>query len=194
MATYSANPTISSSRPLQSSEKCAAASGIAGVAVKDFGVGPGRQTRVSLTNVTLPVTRTSSSNSSGSRKIATLPLGGIFLKGGSARITYTTSGTPTPGGTTVFAVGTAAAAADATLSSTEANVVASTGSTMTAGAGTLNGVTATSVVGVNGQSSAVDIYVNFATSGDMVADCTITLNGWVVFNWEHTGDNTVTVV
>jgi hypothetical protein len=190
MASYTTNPTISSSRPPQASEKVAAASGISGLTVKDY-ANAGRQTRVSLSNVTITTTYTSSSNSSGSVKIATLPLGGIFLKGGSARVTYTTSGTPTPGGTTVFAVGTAAAAADATLTSTEANVVASTGSTMTAGAGTLSGVTATSVVGVNGQSSAVDIYLNFATSGDMGAARTITLNGWVVFNWEHTGDNTI---
>lgn len=191
MATYSANPTIGSSRPPQAAEKAAAASGISGLTVKDY-TSAGRQTRVQLSNVTITTTYTSSSNSSGSVKIATLPTGGIFLKGGSARITYTTSGTPTPGGTTVFAVGTAAAAADATLTSTEANVVASTGSTMTSGAGTLNGVTATSVVGVNGQSSAVDIYVNFATSGDMGAARTITLNGWVIFNWEHTGDNSLT--
>ena len=190
MASYTTNPTISSSRPPQASEKVAAASGISGLTVKDY-ANAGRQTRVSLSNVTITTTYTSSSNSSGSVKIATLPLGGIFLKGGSARVTYTTSGTPTPGGTTVFAVGTAAAAADATLTSTEANVVASTGSTMTAGAGTLSSVTATSVVGVNGQSSAVDIYLNFATSGDMGAARTITLNGWVVFNWEHTGDNTI---
>lgn len=191
MAIYSANPTIGSSRPQQAAEKAAAASGISGLTVKDYN-SAGRQTRVLLSNVTITTTYTSSSNSSGSVKIATLPTGGIFLKGGSARVTYTTSGTPTPGGTTVFAVGTAAAAADATLTSTEANVVASTGSTMTSGAGTLNGVTATSVVGVNGQSSAVDIYVNFATSGDMGASRTITLNGWVIFNWEHTGDNSLT--
>lgn len=191
MAIYSANPTIGSSRPQQAAEKAAAASGISGLTVKDY-TSAGRQTRVLLSNVTITTTYTSSSNSSGSVKIATLPTGGIFLKGGSARVTYTTSGTPTPGGTTVFAVGTAAAAADATLTSTEANVVASTGSTMTSGAGTLNGVTATSVVGVNGQSSAVDIYVNFATSGDMGASRTITLNGWVIFNWEHTGDNSLT--
>lgn len=190
MAIYSANPTIGSSRPQQAAEKAAAASGISGLTVKDY-TSAGRQTRVLLSNVTITTTYTSSSNSSGSVKIATLPTGGIFLKGGSARVTYTTSGTPTPGGTTVFAVGTAAAAADATLTSTEANVVASTGSTMTSGAGTLNGVTATSVVGVNGQSSAVDIYVNFATSGDMGASRTITLNGWVIFNWEHTGDNSL---
>lgn len=191
MAIYSANPTIGSSRPQQAAEKAAAASGISGLTVKDY-TSAGRQTRVLLSNVTITTTYTSSSNSSGSVKIATLPTGGIFLKGGSARVTYTTSGTPTPGGTTVFAVGTAAAAADATLTSTEANVVASTGSTMTAGAGTLSGVTATSVVGVNGQSSAVDIYLNFATSGDMGAARTITLNGWVIFNWEHTGDNSLT--
>lgn len=191
MAIYSANPTIGSSRPQQAAEKAAAASGISGLTVKDY-TSAGRQTRVLLSNVTITTTYTSSSNSSGSVKIATLPTGGIFLKGGSARVTYTTSGTPTPGGTTVFAVGTAAAAADATLTSTEANVVASTGSTMTSGAGTLNGVTATSVVGVNGQSSAVDIYLNFATSGDMGASRTITLNGWVIFNWEHTGDNSLT--
>jgi len=190
MATFTQKPSINSSRPPYAAEAAIVPAATTNVTAKDYS-SAGRQTRINLSGATITTTYTSSSNSSGSIKLLTLPTGGIFLKGGSCRVTYTTSGTPTPGGTTVFAVGTAAAAADATLSSTEANVVASTGSTMTSGAGTLNGVTATSVAGINGQSSAVELYLNFATSGDMGASRTITLNGWVVVNWEHTGDNSL---
>ncbi len=80
-----------------------------------------------------------------------------------------------------------------TLIGTEADVVASTAATLTAGAGTLKGKTAAAqmAAGVfDGTSTAVDLHLNFAVpAADSTGDDTLTVNGTIVLTWINHGDN-----
>ncbi len=88
----------------------------------------------------------------------------------------------------VSAVGSATAAADATLTSTEADIVASTSTTLTAGAATFQAAS-TSIVTLNGTASAAKLYLNFATNdAGSGGNDAIAATGTVAITWRLIGD------
>jgi hypothetical protein len=91
----------------------------------------------------------------------------------------------------VMSVGTVKAAADAALTSTEANIIASTGTTIASNTGTFVGTPISTYISpLNGSTTAINLFINAATSDDTTASGNITLNGSVTVTWIALGDNT----
>lgn len=157
---------------------------VSGLSAKEYGFGPVRQTVFRFVNV--PFTFTDNgTNGSGSLKIADLPKGVCNVLAAAGRIGVTW-GTVTDAGL-VGAVGTAAAAADGTLTSTEANIVPSTASAASAGSATFTAKATASGI-FDGTSTATGIYVNFASANDPTTNNSMTLNGYLVVTWVQNGD------
>jgi len=172
-------------------DEVGSAPAVAGLVVKtEAGPGPVRQTQFTLTSVPVTVTRTGATNASGSVQLYDLPQGLINVLGVCGSLAVTGFGTGSVA--IVYSVGSVAAAADATLTSTEADVHASTASSaLTSGAGTLTykgGSIAVSGNGIlDGTSTAKDLYLNFASGNDIVAGGTAYLTGTLVVTWMNYG-------
>lgn len=163
---------------------------VAGLTVKECGVGALRQTWLTFSSVPITVTRTGAANASAGQKVYTLPAGMVQVLGvaGSLAVTGFGSGSVT----IAYGIGSAVAAADATLTSTEQDIANSaTSSALTSGAGTLtykqacSAITGTGVM--DGTSAAKDVYVNFATANDIVAGGTAYLTGTIVLTYVNCG-------
>lgn len=90
----------------------------------------------------------------------------------------------------VTSVGTVATAtSDATLTSTEANVIPSTTATLTAGAGTARGES-TAILVADGTSTALDLFLNFAVpDGGISATDSLLVTGTIVVDYLLGTDN-----
>lgn len=114
-----------------------------------------------LSSVALSLTDATTNGAQGSIQLADMPEGIVRILGASASVTLAIgSGLATA---VLFSVGTTAAASDnATLTSTEANIIPSTSCTISASAATFSGkVTATEgAIVVDGSGTAMDIYLN----------------------------------
>ena len=126
----------------------------------------------------------------GSLKIVDLPQGLAVILGGSSNLTITAAAGITATASVVASVGTAvAASSDATLSGTEANIIPSTAATLTGSAGAFRGES-TGVATVDGTTTAVPIYLNFAIpDAGVSANSTITVSGTLTLCWTVIGDN-----
>jgi hypothetical protein len=133
---------------------------------------------------TLVLTDAGAAGTHGSRKILDFPLGvlkiysvktDVHIVSNAAGLTATAA--------VVAALGTAAVSTDnATLSGTEADIVASTAATLTGSAGDFDNVSNGETW--DGRSTAKDCYLNFAApDGDSTADDTLTLSGTVTIVW-----------
>lgn len=129
----------------------------------------------------------------GSSKLFDFPQGSIVIQGATANLAVTKSSagvTATFNGD--FALGTAAADNNATLTTTEANIIPSTATpAAVAGATTAKG-RSTAAVTLDGTTTAVDAYINFLVD-DADHDVTTTpanliLNGTVTILWANMGD------
>lgn len=152
-----------------------------------------RQTRLTLTNAVLPVADNGAAGGNASVKLYTFPPGAVFIPGATASVSIVGGAGLTATAAVVAGVGTAAAAADnGTLTLTEADVVASTGSTLADSAGIFYGKsTATEMAaGIwDGTTSQVEIYLNFAVpDAGITAPTTITVTGTIMLSWTNLGD------
>lgn len=145
---------------------------------------------LTLTNAPVALVDATTNGASGSLKVLTLPAGAVTLLGGTTNLTIARVGTNLQATAAVVgAVGTAAAGADATLTGTEANIVGSTVSTLTAGAGVTKGLPAVPSV-VDGTQTAAAIYLNFAVpDAGSAGNDTLTVNGTITFQYVLNGDN-----
>jgi len=162
-------------------------------AIEIGGSGIARQTKLVLTNVPITFTRTSSSIATGSIQIYDFPKGCLCYKGGTAKIAF--AGLTASAANAVASVGTTAATtANATLTTTEADLIDSTAAALVSGVGTFlgsAGSTASKVANLDGSGTAKDVYLNLATADDITSTRTGTVSGWVILNWETCGDNTI---
>lgn len=144
-----------------------------------------------FTNRSVTITDNTTSGAHGNLKIVDLPEGNVVIVGATTNLTIARVGTNiTATAAVVAAVGTVAAAnTDATLTSTEANIVPSTVATLTAGAGVVKGVS-TSGSTINGTTTRVPVFLNFAmpdaSSGGNDA---LTVNGTITLVYTLIGDN-----
>jgi hypothetical protein len=178
------SPNFVRSRP-DDADEVGVANTAVGVRAEEFGEGPIRITRLTLTNV--PITHTDNgATGSGGVKIYDFPEGVITLLGGVADLDFELE--TLTDSNFVYAVGTATAGADGTLTSTEANIVASTAAALTSGAGTGKGE-GTTLSAVNGADTALDAFLNIASSTDpsTANDCVV--NGVIQFAWICVGTN-----
>ena len=159
---------------------------VATVSAAHYSIGNGL-IRTVLTLTAVPITITDNgSNGSGGIKIYDFPACHF------AAITTQANCTVAYGSVTdanvIASIGSVVAAADGTLTSTEANFVPSTAAATTSGAGTFNGES-TAVLTLNGTSTAVDMYLNLATSTDPSTNNSATVSGTITLIWANCGDN-----
>lgn len=152
---------------------------------------------VQTVTITVPAATTVSmvdattNGSHGSKKVFTFPAGNIQVLGATTDLAIARVGTNlTATSAVVGALGTVVTAnTDATLTSTEANIVPSTVATLTAGVGAFDGQSTSSVT-LDGTATPVDVYMNFATpdAGSNGND-SLTVSGQIVISFLVLGDN-----
>lgn len=149
-----------------------------------------QKTTLRFVNATITVGNTSGA-SFGSKKIYDFPKGRILLLGGRANLEFDWSGQDIAAtGSGDASLGTTATA-DATLSSTDVDLMASTALTdpFVGGVGALAG-NFVNPTNFDGTGTAKDMHLNVIIDDADVADAasdTITLNGTVEFSWINLG-------
>jgi hypothetical protein len=157
--------------------------------VTDSDTSPGlNKTILTLTNVSVTTTDATTAGAYGGLEIYDFPLGVLSLLGATTNLTLARVGTGlTATAAIVSAIGTATAGADATLTNTEADIIASTACTFTAGASTFKGIS-TAPVQWDGSGTAKKAFLNFAVvdAGSGGNDA-ILVNGTISLIWGNLG-------
>lgn len=151
------------------------------------------KTVITLSGLEVAMTDATTAGSHGSVKVYDFPECNMFFLGGTCDLTIVAGGEGiTDTAAVVGAVGTTAVGVDnATLTGTEADLIPSTASTLTAGAGVTKGKTLTAgAIVFDGTSTAKDAYLNFAVpDAGSTADDTLTVSGTITLVWSNLGDN-----
>lgn len=168
-----------------------AASITAGETVSDTETGLNK-TVLTFTNVSVATTDATTNGAYGTLEIYNFPAGLIFNAAGSANLTIARVGTTiTTTAAVVAAVGTVAATAGDTLTSTEADILPSYAATLSAGAGVVKSLsTATESTFKDGTTTAKKAYLNFAMpDAGSTGNGALTVNGTITLLWMNGGDN-----
>ena len=159
-------------------------SAIQGVGLPQVAVLP-----ISALNVVM--TDATTAGSHGAQKIFTFPEGNVMVLGAVTDLTIARVGTGlTTTSAVVSSLGSVTVGTDnATLTSTEADIVPSTASTLAAGAGVTKGASTTAAV-LNGTTTPAAVFLNFATpdAGSTATDA-LTVNGTITISYLVLGDN-----
>ena len=182
-------------RKLNLLRDAATSSAVAGVAnagaVVDGSVGTIRTT-LKLSNQVITMTDATTAGCHGSIKLYDFPACNLLFLGATCDLTVTAgTGGIADNAAVVAAIGTAAVStADATLTTTEADLIPSTAATLTAGAGAAKGKTLTAgVVVFDGTSTAKDAYLNFAVpDAGSTGNDTLIVSGTITLVWSNLGD------
>ncbi len=167
-----------------------AGSGAAGVTVTE-NVGAINRSTIPLSSVSVTMTDATTSGCHGSYQAYTFPAGLILVLGVVTDLTLLAgAGGIADGAALVASVGSATVGTNnATLTTTEADMVPSTACTLSSGAGTFKGES-TAVCFIDGTGTAGKVYVNLAVpDADSSASDTITVSGSIVVSWVALGDN-----
>ncbi len=164
----------------------------AGVALVENGNGAFHKTVFTLTSVSITVTDSGGVNGGqGGIKIYDFPEG-VIVRGGCVAngTTLAGAGGIADGGAVVLALGTTTAAADnSTLTTTEADFIASYAGTLVAGAGDFEKYGEPSVTSLDGHTTAVDLFLNMAVpDADISANDTLAVSGTITCTWWNNGD------
>jgi hypothetical protein len=166
----------------------------AGTGVSAVEYGNGAMHKTVLTVAALPITVTDTGGAGGgqgSQKVYDFPEGPIQLIGSSYNLTTARSSTGIAAtAALVGSLGSVAADnANATLTSTEADMIASTAGPLTAGAGSLKSHGSLVATAFDGHTTALDAILNLAVpDANISATDTITLNGTITLTWANLGD------
>ena len=148
-------------------------------------------TTLTVDGLSVTMTDAGAAGSHGTASLFTFPAGNIVILGAITDLALV-AGAGGIGDTAavVASVGSAAVGTDnATLTSTEANIVPSTAATLSSGAGTAKGES-TAPVTLDGTSSAAVARLNLAVpDGDSSASDTLAVTGTVKITWINLGDN-----
>ena len=168
-----------------------AASATAGVTIKEYGDGLLHKTVFTLTAVSVDMTDATTAGCHGKIQLYDFPDGLVDVLGATTNVTLLAgAGGIADTAAVVAGLGTGAVATDngTLVGSGEADIVASTAATLTAGAGAFKGKT-TVVVVLDGTGTAKDMYLNMAmVDAESSASDTLTLNGTVTLVWVSAGD------
>ncbi len=149
------------------------------------------QTVLTITDLAITMTDATTAGCHGSQKIYDFPAGLIAVLGVVSDL-QVAAGAGGIGDTAavVGSIGSAAVGTDnATLTSTEADLMPSTAATLTAGAGNCDGQS-TAMAILDGTATAADAYLNLAVpDAGSSANDTLTVNGTVTITWANLGDN-----
>lgn len=143
---------------------------------------------ITLVNQSVAITDAGASGAGGGLKVYSFPRGNIKLDNFTTNLTISRVSTAiTATAAVVAALGTVTAAADATLTSTEADIIPSTTATLTAGAGVVKARAAASVY-VDGTTTAKDVYLNFAIpDAGSTGNDSLLVNGTITLQWNNGG-------
>jgi hypothetical protein len=150
------------------------------------------KTEFALNGALVAMVDAGASGSAGSLKIFDLPEGMTLFLGGSTNLVVSRLGTNiTTTAAVVGSLGTVAAAADATLTGTEADYIPSAAATLTAGAGTLKGKSLTAgIVVFDGATTAKDVFLNFAIpDAGSTGNDSLVVSGTITLLWAALGDS-----
>lgn len=151
------------------------------------------KTVLTLSNVSITMTDATTAGSHGSLKLYDFPECNLLFLGGTTDLVITAgAGGITDTAAVVGSVGTATVGTDnATLTTTEADLIPSTASTLTGGVGATKGKTVTAgVVVFDGTATAKDAWLNYAIpDADSTANDTLVVSGTVTLIWSNLGDN-----
>ncbi len=152
------------------------------------------RTVLTLSSVAFALTDVGATVAYSGKKIYDMPDGQIVIFGASANLTLGKSSA----GVNVdwdgdFSLGTVTASNNATLTSTEANIIVSTATPQAvAGATTAKAVGITTPLYLDGSGTAVDIYLNFlvddADQDVTGTPCNLIVSGTVTLLWANLGD------
>lgn len=133
---------------------------------------------ITLTDVAVAVADSGgASGGFGSLQLLDFPIGVVRFLESRTNLTVVASGLIGATATVKTSIGTAAEATNDTLDSTQANIIASTSSVLTASAGTVKGVGVSTPPQVDGSVTPVDVFLNVG-----VADAGLTGAGSVLLN------------
>lgn len=144
-----------------------------------------------ISALSVTMTDATTAGSHGRQKILTFPQGLILVAGAVADLTIARVGTNiTTTASVVAALGTTGTAtADATLTTTEANIIASTAATLTSGAGVFKGVSSDTVT-LNGTTTPAEVFLNFAIpDAGSAGNDALLVNGNIKLTFMLVGDN-----
>lgn len=152
-----------------------------------------QRTVLRLTNTVITMTDAGAAGCHGSLKVYDFPAGNIAFLGATSDLSILAGvGGITDTAAVVGGVGTATVGVgDATLTTTEQDLVPSTAATLTAGAGAFDGESLTAGIAVfNGTDTPIDAWLNFAVpDAGSTANDTLTVNGTITLVWANLGDN-----
>lgn len=164
-----------------------------GSTVAEYGTGTIHKTVITLASLSVTMTDAGAAGSHGTQKIYDFPAGNILILGGSSDLSTTAgAGGIADGAALVAAVGTAAVGTgNATLTTTEADILPSYAGTLTAGVGIFDGESTTALIATfDGTATAKDAILNLAVpDADSSASDTVTVSGTVTIVWINLGDN-----
>lgn len=164
------------------------------VAVKELGDGVIHKTVFTFTDHAIALTDNAGTVAYGGSKIYDFPEGIIMVLGASTDIALTKSSAGVNDDWDGdFGVGTVTASDNATLASTEQNIIPTTATPQaTAGATTADGNSTAAVV-IDGSATAADVYLNFLVDDadhDVTGTaCNLIVNGTMTMVWTSLGDN-----
>lgn len=149
-----------------------------------------RVTRFTFDDVEVTITDADTNGAHGSIKLTDFATGLIRMRGAVTNFGIVAAAGIGATGAVLHAIGSATVGVDnATLSSTEADILPSTSTTLVDSAGDAHGESTAEAI-FDGTSTALDAYLNFAISAaDATANSTLTLNGYVDLFYSFLGDN-----
>lgn len=154
-----------------------------------------RSTTITITDLVIDTTDATTAGAHGTHKLYDFPEGYIRVFGAVMDLTTAAGeGGITDTAQLVGSLGSAAVGTDnAVLGGTEADIIPSTAGTLTAGAGTLKGLTGAqeALALLDGTTTAADLHLNIAIpDAGSTADDTVTVNGTITIMWANLGDLT----
>lgn len=162
-----------------------------GVTAAETGTGAVHKTVLTLAALSIALTDNGAAGGQGSQKVYDFPEGVIQLLGASYNLTTARVGTALAANAAlVGSLGSAAAGAgDATLSSTEADMIASTTGTLTAGAGALAKHGSLVATAFDGHTTPIDAILNLAVpDAGISANDAVLVSGTITIVWANLGD------
>jgi hypothetical protein len=162
-----------------------------GCTATEYGNGIVHTTVLAVSALDVTMTDAGAAGCHGTSNLYTFPVGGVTILGATGDLTLT-AGAGGIGDTAaaVWSVGTVAVGTDnATLTTTEADIISSTASTLVAGVKNAQGTGPGTVAFFNGTSSAKVARLNIAVpDADSSASDTFTVAGTVNISWLFTPD------
>ena len=174
--------------PLTSGAGSAAGTGVSASSSR----GSVNVTTITIAALSVTITDATTAGAHGTQKIFDFPAGNILVMGAVGTLSFTAgAGGIADTAAVVASIGSAAVVTDnATLLTTEADIVPSTSATLSGGVNAAIDMASTAQLVKDGTSSAASANLNIAVpDAGSTANDTITVSGTVTITWLNLGDN-----